>query len=179
MDDLTSGPYGSSSSSYGAPSSGYGAPSSSYGAPSSGYGAPSSGYGAPSSSYGAPSTGYNSPSSGLNSVNSNSLNSNSLTVANPVPNLGGAKVSDLYYLYPELFQNGEVDQNVGNIDYTDDPQQDYITRLLEINNYVGLQNSQNQGALGRLGQPQQVYDPYIISPEQLQMQLMQIEQAGK
>ena len=163
--DLTSG---FDSSGYGAPSSSYGAPSSSYGAPSSGYGAPSSSYGAPSSNYGAPSTGYNSPSTAFNSVNSNSL-----TVANPVPNLGGAKVSDLYYLYPELFQNGD-EQNIGNIDYTNDPQQDYITRLLQINNYVG----QNH-AIQRNGQQPQVYDPYIISPEQLQMQLLQIEQAGK
>ena len=178
---------GGDSSSYGAPSSGYGAPSSGYGASSSSYGSPSTGYGTPSSGYGAPSSGYNS-----NSVNSNfnSVNTNSLTVANPVSNLGGAKVADLYYLYPELFQNGvQSDQNIGNIDYTDDPQgEDYITRLLEINNYLGFQNSQQQQYQNgqplqlrqRLGQPQhQIYDPYIITPEQLQMQLLQIEQAGK
>ena len=196
LSDFSSGgdsSYGAPSSGYGAPSSGYGAPGSSYGAPSSGYGAPSSGYGAPSSGYGAPSSGYNSPSSG-SSINSNfnSVNTNSLTVANPVPNLGGAKVADLYYLYPELFQNqvgAQNDQNIGNIDYTDDPQgEDYVTRLLDINNYLGLQNYQQQQHQNgqplqlhqRLGQPQhQIYDPYIITPEQLQMQLMQIEQAGK
>ena len=110
-------------------------------------------------------------------------------MANPVPNLGGAKVADLYYLYPELFQNDQNDQNIGNIDYTDDPQQDYITRLLEINNYLGLQNGagiqpgnqplQLRQRVGQQQQPQQIYDPYIITPEQLQMQLLQIEQAGK
>ena len=76
------------------------------------------GYGSPAPSYDAPAPSYSSPASTY-----------------------GLRNQDLYYLYPEAFQN--VDENFGNVDLTQ-TQNDYLTRLLSSNNigtgqgYIGL-----------------------------------------
>ena len=76
------------------------------------------GYGSPAPSYDAPAPSYSSPASTY-----------------------GLRNQDLYYLYPEAFQN--VDENFGNVDLTQ-TQNDYLTRLLSSNSvgtgqgYIGL-----------------------------------------
>ena len=130
--------FGGDSSGYGAPSSGYGAPSPSYGAPAPSYGAPAPSYGAPAPSYGAPSTGYST--GGI----SGTLSGTSLV------NGGGAK--NYQQLYANLGALNNVQENIGNLDYTDNS--DYLTRLLQVQSLLGGQNLQNN---------QQVYNPYLTT----------------
>jgi len=124
--------------SFGGDSSGYGAPSSGYGAPSPSYGAPAPSYGAPAPSYGAPSTGYST--GGI----SGTLSGTSLV------NGGGAK--NYQQLYANLGALNNVQENIGNLDYTDNS--DYLTRLLQVQSLLGGQNLQNN---------QQVYNPYLTT----------------
>ena len=116
----------------------FGGDSSGYGAPSSGYGAPSPSYGAPAPSYGAPSTGYST--GGI----SGTLSGTSLV------NGGGAK--NYQQLYANLGALNNVQENIGNLDYTDNS--DYLTRLLQVQSLLGGQNLQNN---------QQVYNPYLTT----------------
>merc|ERR1711953_765375 len=121
------------------PASSYGAPSRpSYGAPAPSYGAPAPSYGAPAPSYGAPSTGYST--GGI----SGTLSGTSLV------NGGGAK--NYQQLYANLGALNNVQENIGNLDYTDNS--DYLTRLLQVQSLLGGQNLQNN---------QQVYNPYLTT----------------
>ena len=130
--------FGGDSSGYGAPSSGYGAPSPSYGAPAPSYGAPAPSYGAPAPSYGAPapSTGYST--GGITGT----LSGTSLVS-------GGAK--NYQQVYANLGALNNVQDNIGNIDYTDNS--DYLTRLLQVQSLLGGQNVQQS----------QVYNPYLTT----------------
>ena len=87
--------------SFGGSGSGYGAPSESYGAP-----APAPSYGAPAPSYGAPSTSYNGATGGNIAIP---------VTAIPLTN-GGAKYAQIY---SNLGALNTLEENYGNIDYTD------------------------------------------------------------
>jgi len=145
------------------PSTGYDAPSTSYGSPPSSYDAPSTGYGSPAPSYDAPAPSYSSPASTY-----------------------GLRNQDLYYLYPEAFQN--VDENFGNVDLTQ-TQNDYLTRLLSSN--TGATGQGNNGATsqgniayqgnGIAGVNVQYpsYNPYLANYQLQQNQQLQQHQAKR
>jgi len=138
--------------SFGGDSSGYGAPSSSYGAPSPSYGAPAPSYGAPEPSYGAPAPSYGTPSTGYSTGGITGTLSGTSLVS------GGAK--NYQQLYANLGALNSVQDNIGNIDYTDNSvgnNADYLTRLLQVQSLLGGQNVQ-----------QQVYNPYLTTTYQYQ-----------
>merc|ERR1711935_807107 len=122
-----------------------------------------SGYGAPSTGYDAPSTSYSSPASTY-----------------------GLRNQDLYYLYPEAFQN--VDENFGNVDLTQ-TQNDSLTRLLSSN--TGATGQGNNGATsqgniayqgnGIAGVNVQYpsYNPYLANYQLQQNQQLQQHQAKR
>merc|ERR1712172_334167 len=144
-----------SGSGYGAPSTGYDAPSTSYGSPPSSYDAPSAGYESPAPSYSSPASTY------------------------------GLRNQDLYYPYPEAFQN--VDENFGNVDLTQ-TQNDYLTRLLSSNNIAtgqGNNGATSQGNIAYQGNgiagvnvQYPSYNPYLAN-YQLQQQQLQQHQAKR